>query len=67
MDQWNGQQRAFATKMFYKNNLVWKVRSWRRRTACRGEAHSFLRSSAQYFRKYYFVYKPKYLNHQHTF
>jgi len=20
MDQWNGQQRAFAIKMFYKNN-----------------------------------------------
>jgi hypothetical protein len=23
MDQWNGQQRAFAKKMFYKTMIVW--------------------------------------------
>jgi hypothetical protein len=26
MDQWNGQQHAFAIKMFYKPMIVWKVR-----------------------------------------
>ena len=26
MEKWNGQQRAFAIKMFYKKMIVWKLR-----------------------------------------